>query len=218
MHLLTVPAGRFIFDPNYTDWTVNDRPACLFARSYVTHMTRENTKDAILDAAEAIVREQGAAHLTLDAAAERAGMSKGGVLYHFQTKDSLLVALVQRMTQAFQGLYEEARERMGNDPKRMLEAYLEAVTGAEERLGNTSCSLIPALASNPELLEPIRTFYKHHFAQLSKASVGWEQAAVVTLALDGMWLLEMLGVSPLAPADKKRIAKLLTRLATEKVQ
>ena len=92
-------------------------------------MIRENTKDAILDAAEAIVREQGAAHLTLDAAAERAGMSKGGVLYHFQTKDSLLVALVQRMTQAFQGLYEEARERMGNDPKRMLEAYLEAVTG-----------------------------------------------------------------------------------------
>ena len=48
--------------------------------------------------------------------------------------------------------------------------------------------------------------------------MGWEQAAVVTLALDGMWLLEMLGVSPLAPQDKKRIAKLLTRLATEKVQ
>jgi AcrR family transcriptional regulator len=181
-------------------------------------MVRESSKDAILDAAEAIVREQGAAHLTLDAAAERAGLSKGGILYHFQTKDSLLVALVERMTQAFQGLYEEARARMGNDPERMLEAYLEAVFAAEERLGNTSCSLIPALAANPELLEPIRVFYKRHFAHLQYASVGWDQAAVVTLALDGMWLLEMLGVSPLEPQDKKRIAKLLARLATEKVQ
>lgn len=181
-------------------------------------MVRESAKDAILDAAEAIVREHGAAHLTLDAAAERAGLSKGGVLYHFQTKDSLLTALVHRMTQAFQGLYEEARERMGNDPERMLEAYIEAVAAAGERLGNTSCSLIPALASNPELLEPIRTFYKHHFGQLEKASVGWDQAAVVTLALDGMWLLDMLGVSPLSEADKKRISRLLARLATEKIQ
>jgi len=180
-------------------------------------MVRESSRDAILDAAEAIVREQGAAHLTLDAAAERAGLSKGGVLYHFQTKDSLLVALVERMTQAFRGLYEEARSRMGNDPTRMLEAYLEAVSAAEERLGNTSCSLIPALASNPELLEPIRMFYRHHFAQLHKATVGWDQAAVVTLALDGMWLLDMLGVSPLEPQDKKRISKLLARLATDKV-
>lgn len=180
-------------------------------------MTRESSRDAILDAAEAIVREQGAAHLTLDAAAERAGLSKGGVLYHFQTKDSLLTALVQRMTNAFQGLYKEASERMGNDPTRMLEAYLEAATSAEEKLGSTSCSLIPALASNPELLEPIRTFYKHHFAQLSKTSVGWDQAAIVTLALDGMWLLDMLGVSPLESQDKKRIAKVLARLATERI-
>ena len=45
---------------------------------YRHHMVRESSKDAILDAAEAIVREQGAAHLTLDAAAERAGLSKGG--------------------------------------------------------------------------------------------------------------------------------------------
>jgi len=181
-------------------------------------MTRESSRDAILDAAEAIVREQGAAHLTLDAAAERAGLSKGGVLYHFQTKDALLVALVERMTQAFQGLYAETRARMGDDPKRMLEAYIEAVFSAEERLGSTSCSLIPALASNPELLEPIRRFYKHHFAQLSNVPVGWDQAAIVTLALDGMWLLEMLGVSPLGPQDEKRIAKLLARFATEKFQ
>lgn len=36
---------------------------------------------------------------------------------------------------------------------------------------------------------------------------------MVTLALDGMWLLEMLGISPLDDKDERRIQKLLTRLA-----
>ena len=179
-------------------------------------MVRESARDSILDAAEAIVRERGAAHVTLDAVAERAGLSKGGVLYHFQTKEALLTALVERMTQAFRDLYVEAHGRMGGDASRILEAYLEAVTTAEEKLGQTSCALIPALAANPELLEPIRQFYQHHYAQLPNTPVGYEQAAVVTLALDGMWLLEMLGVSPLQPKDEKRIANFLAKLATER--
>ena len=38
----------------------------------------------------------GAVHLTLDAVAERAGVSKGGLLYHFPSKESLLQAMVDR--------------------------------------------------------------------------------------------------------------------------
>ena len=39
----------------------------------------------------------GAGKLTLDAVAERAGLSKGGLLYNFPTKDALLQAMIQRM-------------------------------------------------------------------------------------------------------------------------
>ena len=35
---------------------------------------------------------RAASHVTLDAVAEAAGLRKGGVLYHFQTREAMLVA------------------------------------------------------------------------------------------------------------------------------
>ena len=55
------------------------------------------TSDArtrILDAAETIVRARGVPGLTLEAAAREAGVSKGGLLYHFASKEALLAALL----------------------------------------------------------------------------------------------------------------------------
>ena len=51
--------------------------------------------DTIIDAAEVVVAEVGAAHMTLDAVAGKAGISKGGLLYHFPTKEALLEAMIK---------------------------------------------------------------------------------------------------------------------------
>ncbi len=40
----------------------------------------------ILDAASRVVLDKGASALTLESVAEQAGISKGGLLYHFPTK------------------------------------------------------------------------------------------------------------------------------------
>jgi AcrR family transcriptional regulator len=45
--------------------------------------TAVNTRQKILETAVRIVDTQGARHLTLEAVAAEAGMSKGGVLYHY---------------------------------------------------------------------------------------------------------------------------------------
>ena len=42
-----------------------------------------DTRRRLLDAATAVVRRDGARALTLDAVAAEAGVSKGGLLYHF---------------------------------------------------------------------------------------------------------------------------------------
>ena len=51
----------------------------------------------LLDAASAVIRRDGAQALTLDAVAAEAGVSKGGLLYHFKSKRELLDALVRRL-------------------------------------------------------------------------------------------------------------------------
>ncbi|MCD0167012.1 TetR/AcrR family transcriptional regulator, partial [Deinococcus sp. 12RED42] len=49
----------------------------------------ELTRAALLAAASTVLREQGAS-LSLDAVARAAGVSKGGLLHHYPTRDALL--------------------------------------------------------------------------------------------------------------------------------
>ena len=58
---------------------------------------RPSNRDVILDAAEQLVASEGAARLTFDALGQATGISKGGLLYHFASKDKLLEAMLERM-------------------------------------------------------------------------------------------------------------------------
>jgi AcrR family transcriptional regulator len=69
-----------------------------------------HSREAILDAAASLVHEQGASCLTLDATCARAGMSKGGLLYHFRSKEDLLLALVDHRQCLLDEAIQEARE------------------------------------------------------------------------------------------------------------
>ena len=51
----------------------------------------------MLDAFERILVEDGARGATLDATARAAGVSKGGLLYHYASKDALENALIERL-------------------------------------------------------------------------------------------------------------------------
>ena len=54
-------------------------------------------RESVLDAFESLLVEQGERAATMDATAKAAGVSKGGLLYHFGTKEALESAVVARM-------------------------------------------------------------------------------------------------------------------------
>jgi len=58
---------------------------------------REATRDALLAAAVALLSERGVAATTLADVAERAGVSKGALTHHFDAKDALLDAALERV-------------------------------------------------------------------------------------------------------------------------
>jgi len=64
----------------------------------------ETTAEHILDAVERLVCIEGTRKLTIDAVAAEAGMSKGGVLYNFRSKQELLLGVIRRVV-------TEVRER-----------------------------------------------------------------------------------------------------------
>lgn len=54
-------------------------------------------RDSVLDAFERLLIDDGERGATMDAAARAAGVSKGGLLYHYATKDALEQALLNRL-------------------------------------------------------------------------------------------------------------------------
>lgn len=56
-------------------------------------------RERVLDAFEEILISSGERTATLDATAKAAGVSKGGLLYHFASKDELATGMIDRLTE-----------------------------------------------------------------------------------------------------------------------
>src|SRR5438309_1367831 len=54
-------------------------------------------REEIVEAAVAVIAEQGLQNLSLSAIEKRAGMSRGQLTYYFPTKESILLAVFDRM-------------------------------------------------------------------------------------------------------------------------
>ncbi len=57
---------------------------------------KDNVEDKILDAAEALLKEESVDKISLAAIASAAGVSKGTLYYHYKTKDDILYDLANR--------------------------------------------------------------------------------------------------------------------------
>lgn len=180
--------------------------------------SRTNLRDAILDAAENVMMEAGAVTLSLDAVAAEAGVSKGGLLYHFRTKQALLQALVERLIEEHENIRLEAWKRLPETPGRELKAHILAWNsrhGAGYKTGQRRihAALVTVLADNPSIMEPLRRKYRQLFEHFIAAGVSFGRAAVVSLAVDGIMLMEILGAWPFEEEERRQIMEELFHLA-----
>jgi AcrR family transcriptional regulator len=69
-----------------------------------------SARDRVLDAFETLLIEHGPGGATLDAVAAAAQVSKGGLLYHFASKEALAAGLLQRLRERSAADAEAIRE------------------------------------------------------------------------------------------------------------
>lgn len=167
-----------------------------------------NLRDAVLDAAERVVGRDGVGSLTLDAVAAEAGVSKGGLLHHFPSKDRLIEGLVRRAAGSWQECFTSAYEATEPGPGRMVRALLGGCLSDTdcwtEQLRMTWSLVFTALAQNPALVEPMREVNQELRRLLAADGLPSGMDETVLAAIDGLWLNWVLGVTPL---DKDRIAR-----------
>ena len=86
---------------------------------------RGPARDQLLEAAQRLLLERGYEAAALDDVCTRAGVTKGGLFYHFQSKEQLAAAAIERF---YDQLVRTAQEAMGApaDPDQLLWRSLDA--------------------------------------------------------------------------------------------
>jgi len=174
------------------------------------------TRDRLLAATERIVRRDGAARLTLDAVALETGLSKGGVLYHFASKDALVAGLVERLADGFA---RDQDAEAAADPRRRgrwTRAFVRATFAPTAQPAAdpvaVGAALLAALGTNPALLDPLRIRYAAWQERIEGDGIDPDLATVVRLAADGLVLAEVFGLAPPDPGARDRLLGALLRL------
>ncbi|WP_242885088.1 TetR/AcrR family transcriptional regulator [Actinomadura litoris] len=166
------------------------------------------TREALLDAAESVLFEHGSQALTLAAVADRAGVSKGGLLYHFPTKDALVAAMVARTIEEFDALIDSYDD---GSPGSYTRAHVEAtfeILGGEART-HRRWSAISAAAADPAQAEPMNEAMRRWHGRDPGEDPDPCAAQVVRLAVEGLW--EVVSHAP-DLYDEAQLAELRTRL------
>ena len=156
---------------------------------------RSIDRQAVLDAAERVVARDGAAHLTLEAVAVEAGISKASVIYDYKSKQALIKAVIERAVARHTDRLRAHIEAQGDVSDRAMKGRLAAV--AERSFSDAertvSLNLVAALACNGELRALIETSYREQIAEIATTSPHPRRAMLAFLALEGLSLLEWLG-------------------------
>jgi AcrR family transcriptional regulator len=174
---------------------------------------RRDTRTVILDAADAVVAERGVASLTFDEVARQAGVSRGGVLYHFASKEALTEAMVQRFIDRFDVAVAKAAAQDRQPIGRNTRAYLLATLGEPPLTGElfdkANGAITAALANFPERLEPVREQSARSQRFVESDTIDPVLATIIRLAIDGLWLAENLNLMRFDPALKARVGERL---------
>lgn len=173
--------------------TTANRPA-----GKVTFMSSD-TRHRILDALESMLIEHGMTKVTLDSVAAAAGVSKGGLLYHFKTKDALIAAMVRRL--GAQADQQRAAAAAGGTS--VAEWYLQPPDSISEKEIALYRSTLAALRSvdgnSGEVQDAVTEMMRLWDEGLRTEIDDPVQAEIIRLVGDGIYLgalLDLPGVDP----------------------
>ncbi|TKT83059.1 TetR/AcrR family transcriptional regulator [Aquamicrobium sp. LC103] len=166
-------------------------------------------KRKILEAAEAIAREVGPGNLSLDAVAARAGVSKGGLLYHFPNKAKLVQSLVESFLREFEEALSAREEESDGAPNSVVDAYMELFLQEHKRRQPPPASLLAALAEDQDFVTPVRRYQRAFLDRMKSNAENPTMAMIAYLSLHGIRSMELLNLEII---DEKEFAQVMEGL------
>lgn len=179
---------------------------------------RSETRDRLVQCAIAILVKQGNEALTLDAIAQAAEVSKGGLLYHFPNKEALITGVIQHLIDDFNAAIEaELAKEKGDEPGKWLRAYVRATFNSSQLPLALGSSLFAAvsISLSPETINQLNAQMSEWQANIRTCGLDPVQANIVYLAAEGLWATEMFEINAPNQALRKQILKRLLAMTHE---
>jgi len=168
-------------------------------------------RTTILESALTILRDGGV--LSLDSVARQAGLTKPGLMYHFPTKEALMLGVVDHVTDSY---VRSLEARLGSDPTHAspsarVRAYLDW------SFSDTFDAADLVVFSDPRLRRPMAQRWEEQLGawfatpdDLSAESRAKLHAA--RLIADGAWLADASATFVLDPAQRAAVCAVAERL------
>ncbi len=152
----------------------------------------QRTRERLVEAAFATVRELGVSGLTLEAVARQAGVSKGGLLHHFRSKDALVEAALGQLLAGFAARVEELVEAEPPGAGRWCRAYVRASYAEDPIPLELGMLLLRSITDNPALAALLHADSERWRRRLADDGLPEARAALVRQAADAAWLEQMM--------------------------
>ncbi|WGW11040.1 TetR/AcrR family transcriptional regulator [Saxibacter everestensis] len=175
-------------------------------------MTAQQTREKILDALEKVLVQDGPQAVTLEAVAKSAGVSKGGLLYHFGSKQELIGGLVDRLAEVTDKEIAEARTGQQSVARWFLET---SVPGPEDEMSlywSVIAVLRTADGAEDSVSKRIESIFTHWIDALHDEVKDPVLAETIRLVGDGLFLSAVAG---LPVPDEALMRKVFDRLLSQ---
>jgi len=189
---------------------------CFEFMSLAHHRTKqpELLRSQLLDVAIEIIATDGFEALTLDKVCRRAGVSKGGLQYHFQSKAALLTGIQEDLCQRFMPLFEAAMAAEPAGPRRVTRAYIRVSFAHQDPV--RAKAMLVLMLSMPEFGRRQSEWLQGLMAEEVAEDPALAQLLVLwRFAADGFWHSSAFGLLHFDDASREALCERLLAL-TEK--
>jgi len=170
--------------------------------------------EIILEAAASVLLKGGSRALTIDAVAVEAGLSKGGVLHHYASKDALIAALVTRKLAELREEISACEAAIPPGPSQLPRAMVAHVRGHYCADDESSRALLLASIESPAALNDYRTFVADQLDRLDRlAGACPGEGSVLFFAILGLFMGRALGFHQLGETELQPMLAALERIA-----
>lgn len=179
--------------------------------------SRKLDRQALLDAAQEVLSRDGASNLTIEAVAATAGVGKATVLYDYKSKHALMRAVLERRLEAEGERLSRIRATLDDGPDRAIHAWIRAALRPLSQQDRTIGSgLMAELASDPELNQLSRDFVRNNVLRDLDTATEPRGARLAFLAVEGLKLLDYIGLQPWSQAEIEAIMEDIGWLAGQR--